>query len=92
MERIKTDGEERKLYMALAMDIQMHIDREKSGWFADGKAEGIEEGMAKGKAEGIVEACREIALRMLQRGATVEQVAEDTGLSVEEVRQLRCAQ
>ena len=34
VERIKADGEERKLYMTLAMDIQIHIDREKGGWFA----------------------------------------------------------
>ena len=92
VERIKADAEERKLYMTLAMDIDDYIEREKVNWTAEGKAEGkaegIEEGMVKGKAEAI----RDIALRMLQRGATVEQVADDTGLTVEEVRQLRCEQ
>ena len=29
VERIKADAEERKLYMTLAMDIQMHIEKEK---------------------------------------------------------------
>ena len=80
VERLKANAEERRLYMTLAMDIQMHIDREKGGWIAEGEA--------KGKAE----ASRDIALRMLQRGATVEQIADDTGLSVEDVRQLCCVQ
>ena len=72
VERIKANAEERKLYMTLAMDIQMHIDREKDGWLAEGKAEER----------------RDIALRMLNRGASVEQIAEDTGLTVEEIQGL----
>ena len=62
--------------MTLAMDIDDYIEREKVNWRT--------EYLAEGKAEAI----RDIALRMLQRGATVEQVAEDTGLPVEEVREL----
>ena len=84
VERIKANAEERKSYMTLAMDIQMHIDKEKGGWFAEGKAEG----RAEGRAEGKVEERRDIALRLLQRGIAVEQIAEDTGLSVEEVQGL----
>ena len=40
VERLKANAEERKKYMTLAMDIQMHIDREKGNWFAEGVAEG----------------------------------------------------
>ena len=42
VEQIKANVEERKSYMTLAMDIQMHIDREKGGWFAEGKVDGSE--------------------------------------------------
>ena len=84
VERIKSNAEERKLYMTLAMDIQMHIDKEKDGWLAKGEAIGE----AKGEAKGQAKERREIALRMLKRGASVEQVAEDTGLTVEEVQGL----
>ena len=80
VEQLKANAEERRNYMTLAMDIQMHIDKEKGGW--------IVEGEARGKAEER----REIALRMLQRGIPIEHIAEDTGLSVEDVRQLHCEQ
>ena len=74
--------------MTLAMDIDDYIEKEKVNWSAESKAEGIEEGVVKGKAEER----RDIALRMLQDGLSVEQVARVTGLPVEEVRQLRCDQ
>ena len=77
---MKANGEERKIYMTLAMDIEDYIEREKVNWAADGRAEG--------KAEER----REIALRLLQDGLPVEQVARGTGLSVEEVMQLRPVQ
>ena len=43
----------------------------------------------QGKSEGISETKKETALRMLKRGKmTVEEIAEDSGLSVAEVEQL----
>ncbi len=43
----------------------------------------------QGKNQGISQNQRETALRLLKRGKqTVEEIAEDTGLSVEEVEQL----
>ena len=78
--------------MTLAMDIDDYIEKEKVNWSAESKAEGIEEGVVKGKAEGKAEERRDIALRMLQDGLSVEQVARVTGLSVEEVQHLRCEQ
>ena len=76
VERIKSNAEERKRYMRLAMDIQAHIEKEKENW----RTEFLAEDKAKER--------RDIALRMLKRGASVEQVAEDTGLTVEEVQGL----
>ena len=46
----------------------------------------------RGEAKGEAKASRNIALRLLQSGIAVEQIADATGLSVEEVRQLRCVQ
>ena len=60
---------------------------------ARGKAEGIAEGEAKGKAEGIAEGeakgITSTARRMLARGVSPEQVADFTGLSLDEVEALK---
>ena len=43
----------------------------------------------QGKSEGISETKKETALRMLKRGKmTIEEIAEDAGLSVSEAEQL----
>ncbi len=51
--------------------------------------QGIQQGIKQGIDQGISEAKRETVLKMLKRGKyTVEEIAEDTGLSVAEVEQL----
>ncbi len=51
--------------------------------------QGIKQGIKQGKSQGISETKRQTALKMLKRGKlTVEEIAEDTGLSVIEVEQL----
>lgn len=55
---------------------------------AEGRAEGMAEGMAKGMAEGKTKAIIETARRLLNMGLDMEQVAQGTGLSIEEVRKL----
>lgn len=51
--------------------------------------QGIQQGIKQGIDQGISEARRETVLKMLKRGKyTVEEIAEDTGLSVAEVEQL----
>lgn len=55
---------------------------------AEGRAEGMAEGMAKGMAEGKTKAIIETAKRLLSMGLDMEQVAQGTGLSIEEVRKL----
>ena len=49
----------------------------------------LNQGISQGLSQGINQNQKEIALRMLKRGKmTVEEIAEDTGLSIEEVEQL----
>ncbi len=51
--------------------------------------QGISQGISQGRLQGISQNQRETALRMLKRGKmTVEEIAEDTGLDIEEVEQL----
>jgi predicted transposase/invertase (TIGR01784 family) len=44
---------------------------------------------AESKAEGKAEKSREIALNLLRRGLALNIVAEDTGLSIEELQHLQ---
>ena len=49
----------------------------------------MEQGINLGKRQGIRETKTQTALKLLKRGKrTVEEIAEDTGLSVSEVEQL----
>lgn len=53
------------------------------------KAEGRAEGKAEGRAEGKAEERVSTALKMLARGRdSIEEIAEMTGLSLEEVQKL----
>ena len=55
---------------------------------AEGHAEGRAEGRAEGHAEGRAEALTENARRMKAKGFSAEDIAEITGLSVDDVAQL----
>jgi predicted transposase/invertase (TIGR01784 family) len=50
----------------------------------EGRREGIQEGMQQGRREGM----REIAANMKRRGMPLDHIAEDTGLSVEDIARL----
>ena len=54
-----------------------------------GLAEGREKGLAEGRAEGRVEALLEMARKMLAAGMPVEQIAELTGLTVEQLQEIQ---
>jgi predicted transposase/invertase (TIGR01784 family) len=51
--------------------------------------EGEAKGVAKGKAEGRAETTRKLAINLLRIGMNLEQIAEVTELSVEQVRALQ---
>jgi len=55
---------------------------------AKGRAEGLAEGRAEGLAEGMAKGVLEIARKMKAKGRTVEEIAELTDLSAEEIGQL----
>lgn len=56
---------------------------------AEGHAEGRAEGRVEGRAEGRAEEKKAIAKQFLAMGLTVEQVAQGSGLSIEEVKGLQ---
>ena len=55
---------------------------------AKGIAEGRAEGIAEGRAEGRTEALTETARKLKAMGLPAEQIAEGTGLSIEEIARL----
>ena len=55
----------------------------------EGKAEGLAEGEAKGRAEGKAEGKAEDALAMLANGLDIALVSKCTGLSQQQIRDLR---
>lgn len=56
---------------------------------AEGMAEGMEKGMVNGKAEGEKEAKEKIAANLLSLGVSVETIVQASGLSEEEIENLR---
>ncbi|MEN8236603.1 MAG: Rpn family recombination-promoting nuclease/putative transposase [Pseudomonadota bacterium] len=63
-------------------------------WKQEGLAQGIEQGMERGIEQGIEQGIdrgiRLTALNFLKAGLSIEQVSKGTGLSVEEVGDIRC--
>ena len=56
---------------------------------AEGHAEGMKQGRAEGMKQGRAEEKKAIAKQFLAMGLTVEQVAQGSGLSIEEVKGLQ---
>ena len=61
----------------------------KAEGMAEGMAKGMTRGMAKGKAEGMAEGQLAIAKRLLEKGYTIPEISELTGLSVADLSQLK---
>jgi predicted transposase/invertase (TIGR01784 family) len=67
----------------------IHIrDAEEYGW-KKGREEGREEGMEKGMEKGREKKAFEVARNFLKMGLPLDQIAQGTGLSVEEISGLR---
>lgn len=68
----------------------IHTERAESR--AEGRAEGLEEGRAEGleegRAKGVEEARKQSAVRMKAKGFSAEDIADITGLSLEEIADL----
>ena len=69
------------------------LSQGKAEGFSQGKAEGRKEGKAEGISEGIsegkIENKKEIAKNMLSKAMEVELISEITGLSIEEIKNLK---
>ena len=51
--------------------------------------DGLKEGKKEGIREGIKEGIEQVAIRLLQRGESVEQVVSDTGLPIDVIKKLK---
>ena len=65
---------------------------QNEGYYQDGiqkgRQEGRQEGRLEGRLEGRQEGQREVAKRMKARGRPLTEIAEDTGLDAETIREL----
>ena len=66
-------------------DIKNSVDTAKR----EGIAEGMEKGMEKGMKQGMEQRSLEIARKMLAKGMDAASVMEITGLSAEQMQQLK---
>jgi predicted transposase/invertase (TIGR01784 family) len=84
----------RKWVRQLLFEIQIRqmdrraIEKQRQIDLAESLAKGLEEGRAEGHAEGHAEEKYAIAKKLKDRGRPLSEIAEDTGLSVEEVEKL----
>jgi predicted transposase/invertase (TIGR01784 family) len=73
--------------------LHKNVDRFIEEWKAEGRAEGEArgraEGEARGRAEGEAKGIQKVAKKMLSTGMPIHQVSEITGLSKEELKNLR---
>jgi predicted transposase/invertase (TIGR01784 family) len=78
------EGEQKGWQKGLTRGLTRGLQK---GW-KKGKQEGKQEGRQQGRQEGKQEGKQEIALNLLKVGMSVDQVAQVTGLTIEQVRQL----
>jgi predicted transposase/invertase (TIGR01784 family) len=89
-ELASADKETRTAYRKWEYEKALHIMELQMQW-AEGKEEGKAEGREEGKAEGKAEDKIEVAKNALAMGLSVEQIEKLTGMSREEIEQLRNA-
>lgn len=70
-------------------DIVNAINTARKDSFSEGKAEGRAEGIAEGREEGMAKRNIEIAKTMLGNGEAIDKIILYTGLSEEDIKQLR---
>ena len=84
---------EAKIMSDHAYELSVERDEAHLEGLAEGRAEGRAEGIAEGRAEGIAEAKRSAVIKALKRGKlTVEEIAEDNDLPLEEVLKIQKGQ
>ena len=74
--------------MTLAYNLSLAAEKAFENGFSAGEECGRNEGISIGLSQGAREAKLETAKKFLAMGLSVEQVADGTGLSVEEIEKL----
>lgn len=89
LEEMSADEQKRWEYEMRQKAIRDHRHMLASGR-REGRREGEKIGEQRGKSEGKREKAMEMALKMLERGRdTLEEIAEITGLTLEEIQTLK---
>ena len=70
-------------------DIKNSVDTAKRDGIAEGMEKGMKQGMEKGMKQGLEQRSLEIARKMLAKGMDAASVMEITGLSAEQMQQLK---
>ena len=88
LERLSENDEFRVLYDAEKMR-RKEINSARLDGYDDGYGNGYEIGITKGKEEGAKTERIAIANKLLKNGISIDLVSESTGLSVEELKELK---
>ena len=88
MNKLSGDDEMVRLYTKLSRR-EMEFNTYKNEAREEGRAEGRIEGMAEGRTEGRAEESRNIALNMLKEAVDINLISKCTGLSIEEIENLK---
>ena len=88
VERIKKQEVNRKEYISMNLHDQDNFRRGKKEGYIAGVSHGLSQGLQQGISQGEQQKAIETAKKLLQMGISIEQVAQGTGLSIEEVNSL----
>ena len=84
LEKLAMNPEDRELY-----ELRLKAIRDEMNIRYSGYIDGMAEGRAEGKVEGKNERNIEIAKNLLARQMDIKDIAEVTGLSIEEIEKLK---
>ncbi|WP_303063644.1 helix-turn-helix domain-containing protein [Acidaminococcus massiliensis] len=85
---VKSMDKVRREYMILSDEIRRRQREAEEEGLAKGLAKGIAKGIALGEKKGLEKAQLEIIKRMLQKGQSIADIADQTGISEEEIARL----
>ena len=93
---MKLPEDEQKAYEHYKDDLRYQASMFESSFgdgYYEGKAigmeQGLEQGIQKGMLQGMEQSTKSIALKLLQKGESTENIADLTGLSIVEIESLR---
>ena len=84
LQYVSSDKVARQIY-----DARLKTLNDRNNDMTIAREEGRQEGIEEGLAEGALQKAIETAKNFLKMGLSIEQVAQGTGLSIEEVEQLK---